>query len=422
MDRKIIYPGQVPMETDLLQTNQYSMLGLSKLAAAVLGLSTVVNGFATTQTVVPSLAVLVAPGEIYSVQNLEATAYSSLPADTAHSIVKQGVSLDAQTIAVSAPGTAGFSVNYLIQAAYQETDIGSTVLPYYNASNPAVAYSGPANSGAAQPTTRKGGLVINAKAGIAAATGTQTTPAPDSGYVGLYVVTVANGASSVVNANIREMAGAPIIRAPLRDLFKIAGGGVTTVVAGATTLTSENAGLVLVNAAAGNVTLTLPAANTLASLPFTFRRIDSSANTVTVNRAGADTIDEGATSFTLVNQGDVREVVSDGVSAWRSRVGPFSILKNQQGYMRLPGGLIMQWGSVNAGNATSVSFPMAFPTGYVAITPCLVIPSGVTGPVYAVETTNANASGFILYVVSQPSSGGAWTNATHAVTWIAFGY
>lgn len=214
MDRVINYPGQVPLETDLLKTNQFTMIGLAKLAAAILGTATCVNGFATTQTVVPSMAVLVAPGEIYSLQNLEASAMSSLPQDLTHSILKQGISLDARSIAVAAPGTAGFSINYLIQASYQDSDSGSTVLPYYNASNPSVAYSGPANSGAAQPTSRAGVVVISAKAGAAATTGTQTTPAPDAGYVGLYVVTVANGASTVVNANISAYNLAPFVPAP----------------------------------------------------------------------------------------------------------------------------------------------------------------------------------------------------------------
>ncbi|SDX12234.1 hypothetical protein SAMN05518669_103341 [Variovorax sp. YR634] len=214
MDRNINYPGQVPLETDLLKTNQFTMIGLSRLAAAILGTASCVSGFATTQTVVPSMAVLVAPGDIYSLQNLEGTAYSSLPQDLTHNILKQGISLDARTIAVAAPGTAGFSVNYLIQASYQDTDGGSTVLPYYNASNPSVAYSGPANSGTAQPTTRAGAVAISAKAGTAATTGTQTTPAPDAGYVGLYVVTVANGASTVVNANISAYSLAPFIPAP----------------------------------------------------------------------------------------------------------------------------------------------------------------------------------------------------------------
>jgi len=46
--------------------------------------------------------------------------------------------------------TTGQSQRYPIQAQYQDQDTGSTVLPYYNASNAAVAYNGPANSGLSQ--------------------------------------------------------------------------------------------------------------------------------------------------------------------------------------------------------------------------------------------------------------------------------
>ncbi|MEJ7685612.1 MAG: hypothetical protein WKG52_00680 [Variovorax sp.] len=211
MDRPINYPGQVPLETDLLLTNQSVMVGLAKLCQSIFGTNGIAAGFGTTQTVVPSLNVLIAPGEIYSQQNLEATAVSSLPQDLAHSIVKQGIMLDAVTLPLTPPGTAGFSVNYLVQVAYQDSDSGSTVLPYYNASNPSVAYSGPANSGAAQPTIRKGVAVVSLKAGTAATTGTQTTPAPDAGKLGMYVITVANGASTVVNANISVYPAAPLL-------------------------------------------------------------------------------------------------------------------------------------------------------------------------------------------------------------------
>jgi hypothetical protein len=217
MDRQINYPGQVPLETDLLQSNQNVMIGLAKLSQAIFGTAGMATGFGTTQTVVPSLNVLVAPGEVYIQQNLEATAISSLPQDLTHSIVKQGILLDAATIAIAPPGTGGFSINYLIQVAYQDSDSGSTVLPYYNASNPSVAYSGPANSGTAQPTVRKGVAVVTAKAGTAATTGTQTTPSPDAGKLGLFVVTVANGASTIVNANISNYAGAPLLGLPVMN-------------------------------------------------------------------------------------------------------------------------------------------------------------------------------------------------------------
>ncbi|WP_454763389.1 hypothetical protein [Cupriavidus campinensis] len=215
MDRQTVYPGQIPLETDLLNTNKNAMVALAKLAAAMFGAATVVNGLACVPTGPASLQVVVNPGEMYSLANIDATAYSSLPADTSHSILKQGISLDPITLSCAAPPTAGQSVNYLIQAVYQDVDTGLVTLPYYNASNPSQAWSGPGNTGAQQATARKGVVTISAKAGIAAATGTQVTPAPDAGNTGLWVVTVANGQTTITSANIAQAANAPILPADL---------------------------------------------------------------------------------------------------------------------------------------------------------------------------------------------------------------
>ena len=215
MDRVTVYPGQIPLETDVLRTNKFGMMAVAKLAAAMLGTSTVVNGLACVPTSPASLQVNVNPGEMYSLVNVDATAYSSLAADTTHSILKQGISLDAVALNCPAPATGGQSINYLIQATYQDTDTDNVALPYYNASNPSQAWSGPNNTGTPQSTTRKGAVVISAKAGTAATTGTQTTPAPDSGYTGLWVVTVANGQSTITAGNITQATNAPILPADL---------------------------------------------------------------------------------------------------------------------------------------------------------------------------------------------------------------
>ncbi|WP_369952205.1 phage tail protein [Ralstonia syzygii] len=224
MDRKMIYPGQIPLETDLLDTNRFALIGLGKLAAAVLGTSTLVNGLACTPTAPASMQVQVAPGEIYSLQNLDGTAYSSLAADTTHQILKQGLMMDAATLSCPAPATSGQSINYLVQATYQDTDTNTVVLPYYNASNPTQAYTGPNNSGTAQNTVRKGVCTVSVKAGIAATTGTQVTPAVDSGYTALYVVTVAYGQTTIVAGNISTVGGAPILSETLLQKISIATG------------------------------------------------------------------------------------------------------------------------------------------------------------------------------------------------------
>lgn len=211
MDRQIVYPGQILPETSLLQMAKDAMIGSAKLAAAVLGTSTIANGFAVTPTGPASLQIVVAPGEIYSLANIDSLAFSSLPADTTHSILKQGIMLDGVTLSCSAPTTTGQSINYLVQATYQDQDSTPVLLPYYNSANPALPYSGMGNNGLTQNTARKGAAIVQVKAGASAATGSQVTPAPDAGYVGLYVVTVAFGQTTITSASIAQYASAPLL-------------------------------------------------------------------------------------------------------------------------------------------------------------------------------------------------------------------
>lgn len=229
MDRQIVYPGAIPLETDLLNTNKYAMMGLAKLAAAVMGSNTYMHGLACTPSSPASMVVNVAKGQIYSLQNVDGTAYSSLVADTSNSILKQGVILNSTAFTLSAPTTAGQSINYLIQVAYSDTDSGATVLPYYNAANPSVAYSGPNNAGTAQNTVRSGVCTVALKAGVAATTGTQTTPAADTGYTAAWVITVAQGATTITASNIAVAANAPFL--PAAGIFSAVQQGAMTYAA-----------------------------------------------------------------------------------------------------------------------------------------------------------------------------------------------
>lgn len=245
MDRQIVYPGQIPLETDLLNTNRNTMIALGKLAGAVFGTSSsIVNGLAVVPTSPASLSVNVNAGEIYSLQNVDNTAYSSLPADTTDTVVKQGILLQPSNLSCPAPTTAGFSINYLIEATYQDNDTGSVVLPYYNASNPSQAYSGPNNSGTAQATSRQGKVVLQAKAGVAAATGSQTTPAVDAGYVALAVVTVANGQATITAGSITaitsgQILGSPVSAGRLLNIQKFTTSGTYTPTPGTNSVIAE---------------------------------------------------------------------------------------------------------------------------------------------------------------------------------------
>lgn len=221
MDRYINYAGQIPLETDLLNSNRNGMVGLAALCQAAFGSATTARGFACTPTSVPSMSVNVAAGEIYSVQNLDGTPYSSLPADTTHQIVKQGIVLDPQAFALTAPVTGGYSVCYLIEVQYQDQDTASVVLPYYNAANPTSAWNGPNNTGVSQATERKGVAFVQLKTGVAAATGTQIIPPADSGFVPLYVVTVAYGQTTITATSIAVHAQAPLLPASIVQAIQL---------------------------------------------------------------------------------------------------------------------------------------------------------------------------------------------------------
>lgn len=215
MDRPLIYTGALPQTTDLLNLARWSMEGQAWQAQGVLGAGPFITDFTCIPQTVPNLSVQVTPGQIFQSYNLDSTAYSDLPAVTSQQIVKQGIFRTTNTLGCPAPSTSGQSINYLVEIAYTDSDSGPIVLPYYNAANPAVAQSGPSNSGTSQNTVRQGLCTVQVKAGTAATTGTQTTPAPDGGFVGAFVVTVANGQTQILSGNISTYSAAPFISVKL---------------------------------------------------------------------------------------------------------------------------------------------------------------------------------------------------------------
>lgn len=252
MDRLITNIGESIYEWMLSAPGQKSMVAIAKLAAAMFGTNTTANGLSCAPTSPASLQVVVNPGEIYSLANLEASVCGTLPVDSAHQILKQGILLDAFTTStLAAPGTAGQSINYLIEAQYADSDVsidpttGSSpvVLQFYNSTNPTQPFSGPGGNGQTSTTFRKGIVSLQVKAGAAATTGTQTTPSPDAGWVGLWVVTVANGQSTITAGNIAQYAGAPILPSSL--LASIQNGNLSYAVATGT----ANAHVVALNPA-----------------------------------------------------------------------------------------------------------------------------------------------------------------------------
>lgn len=223
MDLQEFYYGELVRNFDLLSINKNAMVGLAELSLATLGSGVSLHGLAVTAG--SGLTVSVARGHIYQAGPAIATAMGGgtlggLPVDS-HSIIKQGISLDPQVISgFAAPTTPGQSINYLVEVQYQDQESTPTVLPYFNAGNPQAQWAGPGNTTppVSQSYVRKGVVGVQIKAGAAATTGSQTTPAPDSGWTGLAVVTVAYGATSLNSGNIAVSGNPPFIPNSLQDI------------------------------------------------------------------------------------------------------------------------------------------------------------------------------------------------------------
>ncbi len=274
MDRPIVYAGEAPLSTDFLFAQRATMTAIGNLLQTVLGTGTYITGLGVTQTAVPSMSVLVAPGNITQLTTVDNSSYGGLAADTTDALMKMGINLAATTLGpFTAPVTNGQSVNILIQATFAETDSGSTVLTYFNAANPAAPFSGPANSGTPQNTRRLQTVGLQAVVGTPAATGSQTTPAVSGGYVGVAVITIAYGASSIVNANINPYPQAPFLPVTLPNLrYRLAGNTSYYVSSGGSDTT-------------GNGTAAAPWATPQKAVNWIYANVDSANYKVTINVA-----------------------------------------------------------------------------------------------------------------------------------------
>jgi hypothetical protein len=229
MDRNIVYPGAIPLDSDLLSLNRSTMIALGYLAQLVLGTSTVVDGLACTPTTPASLSITVGPGSITQLSVVDTLAYGSLSADSTDQLVKMGINLASTSFTVTPPTTSGQAANFLIQAALQEADSTPVVLPYYNAASPSQPYSGPTNSGVAQNTSRTQRVQLQLKAGAPANAGAQATPPVDNGWVGLYVITASYGQTAITGTSIAVLPTAPFLSCKLPVLRPGFGSGVQSI-------------------------------------------------------------------------------------------------------------------------------------------------------------------------------------------------
>jgi len=218
MDRQIVYPASIPLDTDFLSLNRNTLVAIGALAQATFGRTVVADGLACLPTSPASLIVTVGAGSITQFGAVDTLSYGSLPADTVDQIVKMGTTLSATSFTLTPPTSSGQSIVYLIEASFVESDGTPVVLPYVNAADPAMPYSGPANSGVAQNTQRLERAQLQLKTGAAANTGTQTAPPVDAGWAGLYLITVNYGQTAITAGSIAVYPGSPFIQFKLPTL------------------------------------------------------------------------------------------------------------------------------------------------------------------------------------------------------------
>ncbi len=213
MDRSIVYPSSIPLDVDILQPAQDVMIAIGYALQAAYGQNTVFFGLACQPTAPASMQVTVGPGGVIAPNVIETTPFGSLPADTTDPLVKMGINIATSAFTLTAPTTAGQSQNYLIQGAFSEADDTPATLTYFNSQNPNQPFSGPANSGTPQNTRRAQRANLEVKVGVPANAGTQVTPPVDTGWYGLYVITVAYGQTAITSASITTYPNAPFLSA-----------------------------------------------------------------------------------------------------------------------------------------------------------------------------------------------------------------
>jgi len=230
-------------------------------------------------------------------------------------------------------------------------------------------------------------VTLQAKAGVAATTGSQTTPAADSGYTGLYVVTVANGQTQITAGNISQVAGAPIMPSSL--LSSIQTGNLSYAVATG----SANAHVVALTPALQQrvdgmvIKYKAPAANTGALTLNDGLGAVSVVGGAHAALQGGETIQNGdvwvqwnssiggGSYIMLDSSGGALQVAPATQSNHAAQIGQFLASLSSSGYLKIPvmvsGVLrtaIVQWGNAivagGAGQAVA-TFPISFPNAFL---------------------------------------------------------
>ena len=440
MDRAIIYPAAIPMTEDLLTVQRSVMSAIGYLIQATLGTSTAADGLACGPVAPPSMTLEIGPGSLTSFTTVDATPFSTLAA-SANPLMKMGIASGYTPLNFVAPSGAGTSVDYLIQAAMEETDAAPIVFEYYNAANSAQPYAGPGGSGGAQASVRQQIVALQIKAGAPAVSGSQVAPAADAGWVALYIVNIPAGTTALTAANISVANGAPFIGLKIPGLDAAVSALQAASAAQGPALAAETARAeaeeAALNAAIGAETLRAEAAEANLAAVIAAETARAEAAEASLNGAiGSEATarnNEVAAEATARNNADVAEAQarSNGDAAVSASipgaiVAAFSGSLGGNGWRRSPDGFIEQWGTgeTPSGNV-NITFPTTFPGACFDVfcsegNSAGWIVGGTLNPTNH-GPTNISTSGFTLVSITTLSSGGTQYAAGAGYYWRAIG-
>lgn len=208
--RPLVYPNEVPFDTDLLRESQYRMVDVAMLAQAIIGLPSTIggsfSGYASgicTQNASPNMTVEIGTCSLYYIQEMEPIAYGNLGPLTTPLLYKQALNLIAFNSSTLSGGTfvapsSGNWVYYLIQGQFNTSQINNVSRPYYNANDPtnpnfnsnfdteidSITFSVVAGT----PSSKSGPL--------------PALPTVSAGNVGMFLVLVSDNTTSIINSLI----------------------------------------------------------------------------------------------------------------------------------------------------------------------------------------------------------------------------
>lgn len=207
MDRPVIYAGQEQARSfDLLSGWLDEVEGLGQLLQGALGSSlTFVSGVKCTATGGTNLQL--SAGRLLTWAPIDPTTYGSLPLSTAQAYVS-GV-FPATQVTLAASGLAvGLAQWCLIEATYSVVDDTPTDDPtggfllYYNSADLYSPLIGLHGNDLPQSTRRQAVSAIKLVYGATAILGAAVPPAPDAGYVPLYLILLTGGQTVIPQESI----------------------------------------------------------------------------------------------------------------------------------------------------------------------------------------------------------------------------